>query len=841
METKDVKSPLAFLVYLFIITATISCDNSDTDTSANSTTNPVDIAPLVLPEESEAPTVKVLMPLPDFSLSNQNNQIVDNQTLFGKVWVSNFIFTECKGSCPMQTQAMKNLQQGLKDHAQWKDIQFVSISVDPVTDTPEVLNRYISNQNVEPDHWNFLTGQRDNIWSLIKDGYKLPVKDDSANSEMPIMHSQQFVLIDWEGRVRGYYDSLDTASVDELKQDLDIVLAERKLFPENVMDIGWMETREKTQREVTAASSVFSDFSFTDRAKESGITFQHKMVDDVGRDYKAVHYDHGNGLAIADVDGDGLEDIYFTTQLGTNELWRNLGGGKFTNITDDAGLRVEEGVGVAAAFADIDNDGDQDLYTTSVRTGNMMFENDGKGNFKNITVNSGLGVKAHSSGVIFFDYDKDGLLDLFVTNVGVYTTDEMVNITRYSKEKGHEVTDKKYFVGYKDAFAGHLKNDRTEQSILFRNLGGNKFEDVSKKTGLVDTSWSGDVVTIDGNNDGWSDLYVLNMQGHDEYYENNLGKGFVKKSRDIFQKTSWGAMGGTVFDFNNDGYQDIFVTDMHSDMSKEIGPKDEKLKADMQFSESFLLSGGNSLFGNTFFLNNGDGSFSEVSDKIHAENYWPWGLSVGDLNADGYEDAFLTSSMNYPFRYTANSLMLNDGGKKFIDAEFVVGVEPRKDGHIKPWFQLECSGADEGRKLCVKQGGRKVVWGALGTRSSIIFDVDQDGDQDIVTLEFNTPPMVLVSDLTEKAKVNYLKVKLEGTKSNRNGIGAVVTVSTGNNTYTHVNHGKSGYLGQSIYPLYFGLGSNSKVDKIVVKWPSGIVQTISDATDINKVLKITEK
>ncbi len=840
MKTKNFKLLFTSLTYLFIATVIVSCDNSSTDTSTNTVAEHTDIASLPLPEEIEVPTVKVLMSLPDFSLINQDRKAIGNKNLFGQVWVANFIFTECKGSCPMQTQAMKRLQQDLKSHNQWKNIQLVSISVDPNTDTPDALSKYISKQNVELEHWSFLTGKRDEIWSLSKDGFKLPVNEDAANNKMPIMHSQQFVLIDWEGRVRGYYDSLDTPSIGDLKRDLDIVLAERKLFPEGVMDVAWMTTREAAQRKTTASSNVFSNFNFTDRVKESGITFQHKMVDDVGRDYKAVHYDHGNGLAIADVDGDGLEDIYFTTQLGTNELWRNLGDGDFSNITDQAGLRVEEGVGVAAAFADIDNDGDQDLYTTSVRTGNMMFENDGKGHFKNITEHSGLGVKAHSSGVIFFDYDKDGLLDLFVTNVGVYTTDEITNITRYSREKGHEVTDKKYYVGFKDGFAGHLKTERTEQSILFRNMGDNKFEDVSKATGLMDTSWSGDAITIDGNNDGWTDLYVLNMQGHDEYYENNKGKSFIRKSRDVFQKTSWGAMGGSVFDFNNDGYQDIFVTDMHSDMSKEIGPKDEKLKSDMQFSESFLLSGGNSLYGNTFFLNNGNNSFTEISDKIDAENYWPWGLSVGDLNSDGYEDAFLTSSMNYPFRYTANSLMLNNGGKSFIDAEFVVGVEPRKDGHIMPWFQLECSGADEGRQMCAKEEGRKVVWGALGSRSSIIFDVDQDGDQDIVTLEFNTPPMVLISDLTEKTKVNYLKVKLEGTKSNRNGIGAVVTVHAGNDTYTHVNHGKSGYLGQSIYPMYFGLGNHNKVDKVVVKWPSGGTQTVTDTMNASKTLKITE-
>ena len=125
---------------------------------------------------------------------------------------------------------------------------------------------------------------------------------------------------------------------------------------------------------------------------------------------------------------------------------------------------------------------------------------------------------------------------------------------------------------------------------------------------------------------------------------------------------------------------DIYITDMHSDMSTHIGPDKEKLKADMQWPESFLQSDGASIFGNAFFRQQKDGTFVEDSDKIGAENYWPWGLSVGDLNADGFEDAFIASSMNYPFRYGVNSLLLNDRGKQFLDSEFVGGVEPRRDG-----------------------------------------------------------------------------------------------------------------------------------------------------------------
>ena len=178
------------------------------------------------------------------------------------------------------------------------------------------------------------------------------------------------------------------------------------------------EASGRTGQGRCTASPPFHDFQFTDRLAESGITFRHRIVDDAGKTYKAAHYDHGNGLAIADVDGDGLLDIYFVNQVGGNQLWKNVGGGKFQDITAAAGVAVPGKVGVSASFADIDNDGDADLYVTTVRGGNMLFENDGHGRFRDISAASGLGYVGHSSAAVFFDYDRDGRLDLFLVNVG---------------------------------------------------------------------------------------------------------------------------------------------------------------------------------------------------------------------------------------------------------------------------------------------------------------------------------------------------------------------------------------------------------------------------------------
>ena len=598
-------------------------------------------------------------------------------------------------------------------------------------------------------------------------------------------------------------------------------------FPPDDAGIASLPARKAAQEKAAREWKVFHNFQFSDRVAESGITFVHHITEDSGKNYKANHYDHGTGIAVADVDGDGLPDIYFVSQLGGNELWKNLGGGKFKNITDSAGVGLRDRVSVSASFADIDNDGDQDLYVTTVRGGNVLFENDGKGHFKDISKESGLDYVGHSSGAVFFDYDNDGLLDLFLVNVGKYTIDE--------KGPGG------YFLGYVDAFSGHLKPARTEKSRLYRNTGHNRFVDVSDAVALPYTGWSGDATFTDFDGDGFPDLYVLNMQGDDHYLQNQKGKRFVDKTDQYFPKNPWGAMGVKFFDFDNDGKMDLLITDMHSDMSESVGPEREKLKSRIQWTDEFLQGGANNIFGNAFWHNLGNGRFEEISDKIGVENYWPWGPSVGDLNADGFEDIFITASMCFPFRYCINSVLLNEGGKRFVDSEFVLGVEPRKDGRTNTaWFDLDCDTEAADRKACEGQKGKITVMGPLGSRSSVIFDLDGDGDLDIVTNEFNSAPQILVSDLAQKKKIHFLQVLLNGTVSNRNGLGATVKVSSGGHVYTKYNDGKSGYLSQSVLPLYFGLGDATSVERVEVLWPSGKKSELTRGIAINKTLTVSE-
>ena len=611
----------------------------------------------------------------------------------------------------------------------------------------------------------------------------------------------------------------------------------------------WLLERQRYELGLAAHSATFHDFHFTDKRSASGITFTHRIVDDAGRDYKAVHYDHGNGICAADVDGDGLPDIFFVNQLGTSELWHNLGGGRFSNITNSAGLRMDNAVGVGCSFADIDNDGRPDLFVSTVRHGNRLFRNLGAGKFQDITKEAGVGYVGHSSGAVFFDYDGDGLVDLLVTNVGVYTTDV--------KGPGG------YYVGFADAFHGHMHPERAEASILYHNLGGGHFKDVTRESGLVDLSWSGDATVIDANNDGRPDVYMLNMQGQNHLWLNEGAGHFRDATAKYFPKTPWGAMGAKVFDFNGDGKLDVFVTDMHSDMFKVFEPgdwADETKKSDPELMPPDVVPvKDQSIWGNALFANRGNGAeYAEVSDSLGVETYWPWGPSVDDVNADGWDDILVIGSMNFPYPYSINSLFLNEGGKHFLPSEFTLGIEPRTGGVTEqPWFTVACGprGADAGTRNCEvcaqpnarelgcrrDDAGNLTMWASRGSRSAVLLDIDGDGDLDIVTNEFNSRPQVLVSDLAAKHQINYLKITLRGTRTNREGLGAVVTVVLpSGRRVVKVMDGKSGYLSQSDLPLYFGLGDADHAASLEVFWPSGHKQTIAGPIKARQTLDITE-
>jgi hypothetical protein len=231
----------------------------------------------------------------------------------------------------------------------------------------------------------------------------------------------------------------------------------------------------------------------------------------------------------------------------------------------------------------------------------------------------------------------------------------------------------------------------------------------------------------------------------------------------------------------------------------------------------FQIRNNEVVFGNTLFLNKGGGKFEEVSDKAGMETFWPWGIATGDFDNDGYEDVFLPSGMGYPWFYWPNSLMMNNGNSTFTNRAEAEGIEPPVGGR----FQKE------------KIGGQPA---ARSSRCAAVADFTHTGRLDIICNNFNDHPYFFKNRFPLK---NYIEFKLAGTKSNRDAVGATVTLHMGKEVMIRQVHAAGGYLSQSSNTLHFGLGDRAKVDRAEIRWPSGRSNVIENP-ELNKLHKITE-
>ncbi len=582
---------------------------------------------------------------------------------------------------------------------------------------------------------------------------------------------------------------------------------------------------------------------FVDIARKAGLDFRMTfLTDEQGRNFKINLYDHGCGVAVGDYDGDGQDDLYFLNQLGANALFRNRGDGTFEDVTAKMGVGLADRISVAATFADYDNDGDQDLYVTSTRGGSVMFRNENNQALKDVTEEVGLQLIGHSQTAAFFDYNKDSLLDLLVVQSAEWTTETFDPISKYYAGKGRP------FNGREKASTGfdNVTQSTKEQNHLYRNNGDGTFSDVTEGAGLQGLGWSSDVAVFDYDQDGWQDVFVACMFGRAQLYHNRQDGTFEDVTLDVLGRTPWGGMGVKVFDHNNDGILDILVVDMHSDMwmgmdheqkSQTVATASEKVKfpsvfgpvpKDKMETDAFKESVRQKedeigfkdvdvFYGNAFYQGLGGGKFKEASKACNLETFWPWGVAVADYDNDGYEDAFITAGMGYPFYYWKNSLMMNDRQGSFRDLANELGIEPPPGGE----FLTETIHGIR----CVRS-----------SRCAVTGDFDGDGRVDIVVNNFNDAPYYFRNQLPRN---NYIEFRLKGTRSNRDAVGAVLKIQWGDKVMLRQVQAAGGYLSHSSKTVHFGLGEQREVEQVEITWPSGARQVL-ERPAINCLHQITE-
>ena len=513
-----------------------------------------------------------------------------------------------------------------------------------------------------------------------------------------------------------------------------------------------------------------SPICLRDVTSEAGIGFTHTDGGS-GRFYLVEHV--SAGLTLFDYNGDGLIDIYFlngsplkgtkSTGIPGNALYRNEGNWTFTDVTEKARVG-DTGYGLGVTAADYDNDGDQDLYVNNFGP-NVLYRNNGNGTFSDVTeaANAGNGDRV-GAGVCFLDADRDGDLDLYVSNYVVFSYDKHVprsvlGVPLYPSPRDYE----------------------PDPDTLYRNNGDGTFTDVSEESGIDLHAGAGMGITCgDYDNDGDTDIFVCNdVQANFLFQNDGTGRfdevGLFSGTAYDFSGVAQGSMGVDCSDYNNDGWFDFFMTNYQDELP-------------------------------VLYRNSGTGFFEDVSLQtgagVSAERYVTWGTGFADFRNCGWRDIFIACEhliedaqmrVEHDGYAARNILLMNLGNEKFVD------VSEDSGNGLEPIMVSRGAGFD---------------------------DLDNDGDLDVVVLNSRNRPTIIRNESTNEN--HWLQVRLEGTKTNRDGVGAQVKVVAGDLVQIDEVHSGRGYQSHYGTRLHFGLGKSEQVDRVEVRWVGGVTEVFEN-------------
>ena len=553
----------------------------------------------------------------------------------------------------------------------------------------------------------------------------------------------------------------------------------------------------------------------------TGVTFVNRLPEDTTFNIlNYLYYYNGAGVAVGDVNNDGLSDLYFTSNLGPNRLYLNKGNYRFEDVTAQAGVADSIGWKTGVTMADVNGDGYVDIYVSAVdylsmHGRNVLYVNDGQGRFTDRTKEYGLDHVGYATQALFFDYDGDGDLDMFLLNHSTHS------------ERG--------------TGSGTGGNPRASDR-LFRNDGGH-FVDVSEQAGVADHAgaFGMGVVASDLNGDGCPDLYVGNdFQENDYLYINNCDGTFTESIAKATGHTSRFSMGVDAADVNNDGRPDLFVADML--------PEREDILKTSAITESYNLfdlrirAGYHPQYArNTLQLNRGAGKFSDIAYLAGvAASDWSWSPLVVDLDNDGNKDLFITNGVYHRpndldyIDYISNE-SVQASLARGITKENLAGVLQKMPSVPLPNYAFRGNGDLTFTSVAA-------AWGLAQpgfSNGAAYVDLNNSGALDLVVNNVDAPASIYRNHARTANGAHYLTLVLRGDGKNSGGIGARVTIVHGGKRQMLEAMPTRGFESSVDPRLHFGLGASTRVDSLTIVWPDRRYQTLTNV-GVDRVMTLLQ-